>query len=112
MGNIFAKNEDEETKKRNHRESVPIDRKMFNHFLNKFEDDQSRAVGKAQLWHLTKKQEEKRLEEERKIFEEQQAKEAEEQRQREEAERLEREAREKREKREKGENREQREERR
>ena len=110
LPNIFAKNEDEETKKRNHRESVPIDRKMFNHFLNKFEDDQSRAVGKAQLWHLTqkqkdylskeksmswsKKQEEKRLEEERKIFEEQQAKEAEEQRLREEAERLEREARE------------------
>ena len=110
LPNIFAKNEDEESKKRNHRESVPIDRKMFNHFLNKFEDDQSRAVGKSQLWHLTqkqkdylskeksmswsKKQEEKRLEEERKLFEEQQAKELEEQRLREEIERLEKEARE------------------
>ena len=110
LPNIFAKNEDEESKKRNHRESVPIDRKMFNHFLNKFEDDQSRAVGKSQLWHLTqkqkdylskeksmswsKKQEEKRLEEERKIFEEQQAKEIEEQRLREEVERLEKETRE------------------
>merc|ERR1711953_1042971 len=76
----------------------------------KNEDEQSRAVGKSQLWHLTqkqkdylskeksmswsKKQEEKRLEEERKLFEEQQAKELEEQRLREEIERLEKEARE------------------
>ena len=78
----FKKFEEEEdiikTKKR---ESVPIDRKMFKHFLNKFEDDQSRGAAKKQCWKLTqkqkgvntswsKKQEEARLLEERKIQEE------------------------------------------
>ena len=78
----FKKFEEEEdiikTKKR---ESMPIDRKMFKHFLNKFEDDRSRGAAKKQCWKLTqeqkgvntswsKKQEEARLLEERKIQEE------------------------------------------
>lgn len=96
LPSIFNKSEEEDNKKRN-RESVPIDKKMFNHFLNKFEDDQSRQAAKAQLWKLTQKQkevnvswsqkqEEKRQEEEQKIMEEIARQEAEEKRQREEVE--------------------------
>ena len=80
----------EENLGKKNRESVPIDRKMFNHFLNKFEDDQSRQAAKAQLSHLTQKQktynkkssswsqkqEEKRLEEERRYIEELEAQKA------------------------------------
>merc|ERR1711936_50327 len=78
----FKKFEEEEDNiKTKKRESVPIDRKMFKHFLNKFEDDQSRGAAKKQCWKLTqkqkgvnttwsKKQEEARILEERKIQEE------------------------------------------
>merc|ERR1712156_737533 len=76
----FEEEEDTNKKKRN-RESVPIDRKMFNHFLNKFEDDQSREAAKRQCWNLTqkqknhsvswsKKQEEAKLLEEKKTLQE------------------------------------------
>merc|ERR1712061_571120 len=90
LPNVFKKNEEEERRK--NRESVPIDRKMFNHFLNKFEDDNSRQAAKAQLWRLTKKQkdylskdsntpwskkqEEKKMLEEKRILEEIEAQEA------------------------------------
>ena len=85
----FKKFEEEEdaSKKKRPRESVPIDRKMFNHFLNKFEDDQSRDAAKKQCWNLTqrqkdknvswsKRQEEAKLLEEKKTLEEIAAKEA------------------------------------
>ena len=78
----FFKDNDNDRPNKN-RESVPIDKKMFSHFMNKFEDDEARQAAKNQLWQLTQeqknynqnkswsqKQEEKRLEDERKILEE------------------------------------------
>ena len=82
QNNAFGRIENEDNKSNNKkRESVPIDKKMFNQFMNKFEDDHSRKAAKVQLLQITqkqkdyktswsKKQEEKKLEEERRVLEE------------------------------------------
>ena len=79
--NAFGRNEDDQPNK--NRESIPIDKKLFSQFMNKFEDDQSRQAAKNQTWKIiqkqkdynqkkswSQKQEEKRLEEEKRALEE------------------------------------------
>merc|ERR1712076_327912 len=81
QNNAFGRLENEDQSNNKKRESIPIDKKMFNQFMNKFEDDHSRKAAKAQLLQITqkskgyktswsKKQEEKKLEEERIVMEE------------------------------------------
>jgi hypothetical protein len=56
LPNVFRDQADDREQKKKNRESIPVNRKKFNHFLSKFEDDQSRQAAKAQLFQITKKQ--------------------------------------------------------
>jgi hypothetical protein len=56
QNNAFGRLENEDRSNNKKRESVPIDKKMFNQFMNKFEDDHSRKAAKAQLLQINQKQ--------------------------------------------------------
>merc|ERR1712038_1071905 len=78
----FSQDKSDKNEQLRSKEYIPINKKSFNHFLDKFEDDRSRQTAKAQLQQLTQQQKEysqeaqswmkKQEEKERKEFERQQ----------------------------------------
>merc|ERR1712223_1352267 len=78
----FSQDKSDKNEQLRSKEYIPINKKSFNHFLDKFEDDRSRQAAKVQLQQLTQQQKEysqearswmkKQEEKERKEFERQQ----------------------------------------
>merc|ERR1712126_614425 len=52
----FSQNKSDKNEPLRSKEYIPINKKSFNHFLDKFEDDRSRKAAKAQLQQLTQQQ--------------------------------------------------------
>merc|ERR1711902_131891 len=52
----FSQDKSDKNEQLRSKEYIPINKKSFNHFLDKFEDDRSRQAAKAQLQQLTQQQ--------------------------------------------------------